>query len=216
MKITTIRCKAKGCRNRFKPTNNYQKWCSDECREVVAKMVYEDTLKRIEKKNKAEIKALKDKNKTHGEWEEHLEGKTREIVRLIDKGWDCISCGRPKSSFPFHASHRHAKGGNNSIRYHLFNQFLSCSQCNTHKSGNPDGYDEGLKHTFGEEILEYVKYTIVRENPLIKLSIPELKEKIEIANEIIRELKAADTVFTAQERIELRKEYNKRLNIYKE
>lgn len=215
--------KCKTCKTKFEPKHLYDFFCSDNCLSEFAKKAAEKArkareraVKKAEKESKAELKALKEKNKSHGEWEQHLEDKTREIVRLLDKGWDCISCGRPKSNFPFHASHRHAVGGNNSIRYNLFNQFLSCSQCNVHRSGNPDGYDAGLKSTFGEKILEYVKFTIVRENPIVKLSIPEIKEKIEICNQIIRELKAADKFFTAEERIEYRREYNNRIGIYKQ
>jgi endogenous inhibitor of DNA gyrase (YacG/DUF329 family) len=220
-KPTSKKCKI--CKNKFTiPTDKpFAEFCSEECKEAAFvkamdkyKANQERAIKKAVRQAKAEVKEMALKNKSHGEWENNLETVVREIVRLIDKSWPCIACTRPVGGFPFHASHRHSVGSNNSIRYHLFNIFNCCNQCNTHFNGNYDGYDAGVKATFGEDMLENILYTIVRENPFVKMSIPVLQEKIVICKEIVKELKAADTVFSVTQRIELREEYQKRIGIY--
>lgn len=212
--------KCKECKQKFTPLGS-ELFCSDGCRDSFTQKAIakanknrEKAIKKAQAESKREIKAMAEKAKTHGEWEEHLEGITREITRLIDKGWNCISCTRPVGGYPFHASHYHSVGANNSLRYNLFNQFLSCSQCNTHLSGNITGYDEGLLSLFGAEIQQYVKFEIVRTYPLIKLSIEEIKEKIKAANAVRNELKKADSVYSKEERISLRRKYNEQIGIY--
>ena len=157
-------------------------------------------------------KEVKEKHKTHGDYESLLQDNINLIVRLIDYGHPCISHdGMCKKE---NAGHYHAIGGNNSIRFHLFNNWKQCEHCNSYQSSNRSGYDKGLKALFGFDFWLYVNEGIVRDYPYIKLSIPELKEKIAIARQIIKELESDKQVYSVQERIDLRRRYNERIGVY--
>ncbi len=164
-----------------------------------------------------EKKERLDKLKTYSDWKSDLEDLMREIVRLIDKGNDCISCGAKTTKInPAQAGHRWAKGSYDTIRFHLLNMWVQGSCCNKHKSGNLDGYDDAILRIYGRGVLDYIKYDL-RQIQALKLSIPEIKEKIEIAKQIIKELKAVNLENLGYKvRLELRKEYNSRLGIYDE
>lgn len=180
-------------------------------------------MKKIEKARAAEEKkkrqewaiekrAMKERRKSHADHQNDLQKLINTIARLIDADLPCISCtyhGRMQGG------HRISVGANSTIRFHLHNIHGQCYQCNVPKSGNPDGYDAGLIRIYGEEYQQLVRYQIGQENPHIKLSIPELIEKKEVVSNIIKELKMADRVYTMEERVELRNQFNERIGIYK-
>ncbi len=230
-KPTTRKCR--DCKTKFDiPSENpFAEFCSDRCRQsftekaiAKARSNQERNRKKLVKeasdRSRHEIKRLKEKGLTHGDYENMLQKEINTIVRLIDYGANCISCNRPISTVGYkmtgkpQASHRHSVGSNNSIRFMLFNNFVGCYRCNVQYAGNPDGYDKGLEATFGKEVAEYVKYEIVRLYPIIKLSIPELKDKIAAAKEIVKELKSVGNTYSVQDRLELRREYDVRIGIY--
>lgn len=172
-----------------------------------------------EKKSKAEIKKMKEGLLTHSDYENLLQQCVNKIVRLIDFGQPCISCNRPVSTEGYsmsgkpQASHRFSVGSNNSLRFNLMINFLSCYRCNVRLSGNPDGYDEGLKNVFGNDIYEEVHYQ-KQLYPSVKKSIPELKVCLSRAKDIIKELEKDKKVRTPRERVELRHKFNKQIGIY--
>lgn len=61
--------------------------------------------------------------------------------------------------------------------------------------------------------MEYV-LSLKSRYKLIKLSQEDLKDKIKIARQIVKELQKADLTYPANVRLELRKKYNERLGIY--
>jgi len=170
------------------------------------------TVKEYKDLARFDIKRLKEKNITHGDYEGMLQTEINTIVRLIDKGHVCMSHG--KHGKKINAGHYHSIGSNNSLRFNLENIWLQCESCNGYKGSNRSGYDKGLVETYGQTYFLRINQDIVREYPLVKMSIPELKEKIVIAREIVKELKAADNIFSTDERIEYRKFYNKQIGIY--
>jgi hypothetical protein len=159
-------------------------------------------------------KEVKEKHRTHGSYENELQPLINKIVRLIDYGNPCISCYRPIAHKKHDAGHYHSVQSNNSIRFNLLQEFSQCTQCNDNKGSNRSGYDKGLKETFGFDFWLYVNEGIVRDYPFVKLSIPELKEAIQIAKQVVKELESDKTTRTAEERLSERKKINQLIGIY--
>lgn len=188
----------------------FQNWCSVDC-------AYKLSRKLIDKKEKkdwaVEKKVMKENTLKHGDWLKRLEDIINPICRLIDYNKPCISCegnGKPQ------AGHYHSKGSDSSLRFNLHNEHIQCYHCNVPLSSNTIGYNEGLIKVYGTDYWNYVKFQIknIYHQPL-KLSIPQIKEYIETAKEIKKELEVAKAEFSPIQRIRLRDMYNKRIGIYK-
>jgi len=137
------------------------------------------------------------------------------IVRLIDEGCVCISCGINYGQFQ--AGHYRSVGGWDNLRFNLHNNFNQCAQCNNQKSGNLVNYREGIVYTFGDSQMAYIDDLNVI-YPSVKLNKDELAERTKIAKKIVKELielnKSAKLPRNADERIALRTKFNKMLDIY--
>jgi hypothetical protein len=190
------------CGTAFTPYNSLAKVCSVKCSaEYGRKKAWE-----------SEKKEREERLKTHSDRENELQPVINEICRLIDKEVVCVSCLKPPKKA--NAGHRFAVGGNNTLRFNLFVLHSQCNSCNENKSGNPDGYDEGLISMYGKDYYEYVKFELKRLYPQVKLTAIELMEKRAIAMKIRNELKKADKVYSPSERIELRNRINEQIGIY--
>ena len=166
----------------------------------------------VDQKEKKEWKERKEKTKTLSDWKNDLQKEINLIVRLIDKGHHCISSQRDLGK-SFDAGHLFSRGSNPHIRYHLFNIWAQSVADNQYKSGNPIGFINGIEQTFGTEIKEYC--ISLKGLPELKISIDEIKQFIQSARQIVKELKSNDKVYSTIERIELRHKYQKELGIYK-
>lgn len=212
-KKTCIVCKAKFDKNINAP---FQNWCSPDCALVIVtkkrKEAQEKEAKSQEKQWNAEKKVMSENLMTYDEWLKKLEKEINPIARLIDYGLSCISCGnygKPQ------AGHYHTVKSDGAIRFNLHNIHIQDYHCNVQKSANIIGYDEGLILQYGRVYWEYVKFDIKRIYPVLKLSIPEIKEKIELAREIKKTLeKSTNRERTPEERIILRDEINLQLGMY--
>lgn len=194
--------KCRICSTEYMPRNSLQRVCSIPCS-------IEDARRKENEKWKKEIK---EKHKTHSDYENELQPIINEICRLIDKEQRCISCDRvPKKN---NAGHRFSVGSNNSLRFNLSNLANQCNHCNENLSGNPDGYDEGLIRVYGKEYYEYVKFELKPLYKEVKLSVPELMAARAIAMKIRNHLKKENKIYTPSERIALRDKYNKEIGIY--
>lgn len=209
-------CKNPTCRKEFTPRyNSTQQVCSKRCA-----IAY--TRQRSAKKEKAEWnerkKELLVKVRKHSWYENQLQDVVNAIARAIDYGRNCASCkDYPKKP---QGGHFHSVGSNNSLRYNLHNIHLQCYQCNERKSSNRPGYEEGLEKRYGKRYLEYVKFTIVREAGDKKLSVFELQEATRKARVWLRFILtlnegANGELPTAKQCIELRRQANKFIGIFK-
>lgn len=152
---------------------------------------------------------LKNNLETLSSLKKDLQIKINYIVRTLDRGHRCISSNR-KLGLKFDAGHLYSVGSNPQIRFHLFNIWAQSVHDNQWKSGNPLEFVKGLELNFGKEISEYCEG--LKQNFTLKLSKEEIKEKIIIANDIAKNLKKRP--YTQKERLDLRKEFNKKLGIY--
>ena len=205
--------KCKSCKKPFYPSKTTQSVCSLGCAVKLAeqkegKMV----LRRAEKEG---IKQLAISLKTLGDYKKELQIEVNKIVRLIDEGCVCISCGINYGQFQ--AGHYRSVGGWDNLRFNLHNNFNQCAQCNNQKSGNLVNYREGIVYTFGDSQMAYIDDLNVI-YPSIKLNKDELAERTKTAKKIVKELielnKSDKLPRTADERIALRTKYNAQLNIY--
>jgi predicted DNA-binding protein YlxM (UPF0122 family) len=211
--IKTKKLKNKACRKCkgvFSPKMPLQVACSLECAIELAK---EKTKKKEAKDWKErKIEGL-EKLKTKSDYEKDLEREINHIVRLIDKGHECISSGRSK--YTPNAGHFYSVGSTPSLRFNLLNIFNQSVGDNMYKGGQPREYLEGLQKTFGEEIANEITELKAKHRE-IKLSIPEIRETIKVARQCVRDLLKVESEkpYTVKERIDLRRFYNSVLNIY--
>lgn len=199
--------KCKICKTPFEKRNLSHSVCSYDCSIIWNKQEQE---RKWQKRKKEMISTIE----TKSQLENKLQPRINEIARLIDNSYNCMMCGKPMKRI--NGCHYHSIGSNSSLRFNLLNIFAGCHSCNGEKGGNINGYDIQLIDTFGKPFWEWLKFDLVRENPILKLSKPELEEIYSKALEIIKFLKRKDAVYTNEERIALRKDLNKVLGIYKE
>jgi hypothetical protein len=81
------------------------------------------------------------------------------------------------------------------------------------KAGDTLRYQQGIIKNFGSEYLDYLNS--LQQIPPIRLTIEDIKQVLPICNDIIKELKRMDFIVPKMDRIELRKEANKLIGIYK-
>ena len=201
--------KCKHCKDEFEKKQPLQSVCSPYCG---IQRTLELKKKKESKDWKKEKKVIKEKLKSHSDYEKELQALINQIANLIDNNHNCMSCS---GNGKVNAGHYHSVGSNNSIRFNLFNIWRQCYRCNVQLSANIIGYDNGLISYLGKSKWEYIKFDLVRLHPFIKLSKEELDEKKAIARGIIKYLKLQDRTFTREERISLRERFNTELSIYK-
>lgn len=170
------------CGDDFTPFRTTEKVCSIACAISLGKS-------NIQKQNakawQKEKKIRKEKMKTHKDWLQDLQKVFNEFIRERDKGKPCVSCGC-RVNGNGHASHFFAVGSHPNLRFNEDNVHLSCVECNLHKHGNLAEYSIRLPKRIGIE-----RYTnlVLHKNSVLKLSIPEIKMKIEYYREEIKKLK---------------------------
>lgn len=204
------------CKKKFQQKIFNYRFCenTDECREAglnykIQKAI-EQGRKNIEKAKKQEKAVLKEKLKTLSDWKNDLQKEINAIVRLIDKGHGCIATGAKTGKM--NAGHYIGIGANDTLRFHLENIWLQSEHSNMWKSGDTLRYQDGIVSLYGKEYLECLN-SLKTIQP-IKLSIEDIKEKIPVCRSILKWLKLQDRMFTNQERLELRKQFNNQIGIF--
>lgn len=201
--------KCKFCKELFTPQNPLQIACSPYCAIELHKA---KSIKEYDKWAKNKLSEMKERIKTLSDYKGELQRTVNYIARLIDEGAPCISSGR--SSGKMSGGHRWACGGWDNLRFNLMNIWIQSFHDNHHLSGNPSGYDKFLKEAGIYELVMDLNVTY----PMMRWKDYDLKEKIVIARQIVKELKEANQVDSlprnADLRIELRVKYNQQLGIY--
>ena len=156
---------------------------------------------------------LRQKLKTNADYVAELQKEVNTIVRLIDKGTQCISTLKPLND-KYDAGHFYSCGSNPSLRFNLHNIHAQSVYANQYLSGDQMNYLNGLETIYGAEYKNMV-IGLKQKYPILKLNVDELKEKIIIAKEIVKELKTINRVpYSRLDRYAMRMEFNKKLGIY--
>jgi hypothetical protein len=189
------------CKTKFEPMRPLQMVCSPIC-------ALNYTKNQKAKQWGVEKRKIKYKLQTKGDLEKLLQIEINKLIRLIDYGNTCISCGGNGKE---QAGHYHTTKAKPAIRYNLFNIFLQCYYCNVELSSNIVGYNKGLRATFGEDLQEYIEIELPKINYL-GLSKIDLAEKTTLLRKLIREYEPKP--LTTSERIEVREYFQKKIAIY--
>ena len=197
----------KFCKNTYAPERQFQQICSFECAIGLVKLNQFKKDKKDWVKEKAE---RKEKIMTKSDWEKLFQILINNIARLIDNKQPCIATGAITGKR--NGGHRFSVGSNATIRFNLHNIHIQSEHSNSFKGGDNDRFDEGLERIYGLEYKDYVR-SLNKSKPIM-LTIPDIKEKIEIATRIKKELIELNNTYTPTERIELRRELNFRIGIY--
>lgn len=197
--------KCKVCKEEFTQSRPLQTVCSWACATQFAK-------KKEQEKRKAETRRMKEDLKTYGDWLKDLQFLVNRIVRVIDYGSPCMSCG--KVGGKAQAGHYHSVGSNPQLRFHFMNIWLQDYRCNVELSANIPGYNKGLFDSFGKETKEFIEFGLTERYQSNKWHLYEIKNAIKECKKILKEL-PKDKIYTIEERYTLRNEFNKRLGLYR-
>lgn len=132
-----------------------------------------------------EKKERKEAIMTHSEWLKILQVTFNTFIRTRDAEENCISCQRPLKGRKFDAGHFRSVGGNPQLRFNEENCFGQCVPCNRDKHGHLLEYRKKLVIKLGLEKVEWLENF----NESSKLSITEIKEKIQYYKQKIKQLK---------------------------
>lgn len=206
--------KCKYHNNKFTPKYPFQKFClsDDECIKAFNEFVKAKNEKQRVKQWQKEKKVIKESLKTKSSYKDDLQYEINQIIKYIDKNVNCISSGRPLKELR-NSGHIYAVGGNDTLRFNLDNIYNQSISDNKDKGGKPLEALEGIKEMYGINQYNLV-LGLKAKYKYLGLSIEDLKEKIKIARQIVKELQKADLTYSANVRLELRKKYNERLGIY--
>lgn len=207
--------KCKICKDPFKKIRMIQPVCQKhDCMvkysmQQVAKQ-RANKKKSDDRKSRQEKKEAKEKLKTPSDFKNDLQHEINHIARIIDYGYNCISCGGNGKA---QGGHYHTVKAHPAIRFNLFNVWIQDYYCNVKLSSNISGYNIGLKETFGPELKEYIENGIILQYPELHITKFELIEKIALARKIIREL-PKEKKYSLVERVEMRQKLNERMGMY--
>lgn len=175
------------------------------------KVLYQKKRDSLNKKKwKEEKKVLKENTKTLSDYKNDLQKEINLIIRLIDNGHCCIATGLYEGKM--NAGHYIGTKANPTIRFHLENIWLQSEHSNMWQSGDTLRYQQGVIKLFGVNYLEYMNS--LQSIPVIKLNSEQIKDKINICREIVKELKSENKIYHGWERVYLRKKLNERIGIY--
>ncbi len=132
-----------------------------------------------------EKKARKENMITASQWRKMLQSSVNAYVRARDEGRLCISCNRQLKG-KYDAGHYYSVGSYPNLRYDEMNIWGQCVHCNQHLHGNLIEYRTNLLQRIGEDGL--ARLDSLKNEPL-KLTVPEIKDLIEVYKKKIRELK---------------------------
>lgn len=150
------RCKV--CRSEFVPRQSFQSWCSPDCGLKLSQAKQSKERARVDKEERAEIRQAKERIKTKAQHAKEAQAVMNRYVRLRDAHLGCVSCEKPASwAGQWHCSHFRSVGAAPHIRFNLWNMNKSCSQCNSHLSGNLAGYRPALIEKIGQSRVDWLE-----------------------------------------------------------
>ena len=184
----TRRCKV--CKLQFTPLfSSMRPVCTNaEC----ITTYYKQNKEKIDKKHSQQvIKEMRERSMSASDWRKSLQQVFNTFIRLRDKGKLCVSCDRPLNA-KYDAGHYFSVGSYPNLRFNEDNCHRQCGfNCNTSKHGNTALYAKNLILKIGtdrfDKLFEDAKVEL-------KLSIPELQEKIKFYKDKIKQLTASNNV----------------------
>ncbi|MEE5149086.1 recombination protein NinG [Pseudomonas alliivorans] len=166
------KCRVAECGASFVPKKLGQAVCSPACAIKDAPRNQAKARKALAQVERSEIKVRKEKLKSRADHAKEAQTIINRYVRLRDAHLGCISCDKPASwGGQWHCSHFRSVGAAAHLRFNLWNMNKSCSQCNSHLSGNIMVYRPRLVEKIGAEKVEWLE----RNQDLVRHEISYLK-----------------------------------------
>jgi predicted nucleic acid-binding Zn ribbon protein len=195
----------KVCGKAFEPKRPLQQVCSVGCSyELVMQLKA-----KAQAKNNA---ILEEARETTSDLRHKLQTEINKLIRAIDYGQPCISCGVLKQHMEAGHYHHKSKNSASECTFHLWNLSSQCKYCNRFQNGNLSKYGQNIEKIYGEEI-----YNLLHDLPTmyrgLNWSKDELKEFIRVAK-LINKSMPKQEVYSTEKRIELRSKFNNQLKIY--
>ncbi|UZJ58577.1 recombination protein NinG [Pseudomonas sp. KU26590] len=151
-------CANPECATKFVPAKLGQKVCGWACGLAIAPANQDRARKSLAQVERKEIKVRKEKLKSKSDYAKEAQAVINRYVRLRDAHLGCISCSKPATwGGQWHCSHFRSVGAAPHIRFNLWNMNKSCSQCNSHLSGNLAGYRPALIEKIGQERVDWLE-----------------------------------------------------------
>lgn len=167
MKAKKKTCKARGCKNKFKPRNSFHNVCCTACAIEYQKQRIAKKATETRRETKKKLEAIQ----PIGYWLKRAQAAFNAFIRERDKGKPCISCGEYITG-KTDAGHYLSVGARRELRFHPSNCHAQCVRCNQHLSGNLICYRIGMNGRVGVEMVEYLENF----NGIQKMTIDEVKE----------------------------------------
>ena len=153
------RCGA--CKAYFRPLQTFPgtvSWCSPECGLIVAQKRVPAVKAKQARTERAQTTEARERIKTAAKWRAEAQAACNQYIRERDKGLPCVSCDKPDDgSHQRHASHYRSVKACSSLRYHPWNIYASCAQCNSHLSGNLLEFRIRLVRRYGQERVDWLE-----------------------------------------------------------
>jgi hypothetical protein len=197
--------KCKVCAKPFEPKRPLQQTCSVAC-------AYESVLRSKAKAQAKNNAILEEARETTSDLRHKLQTEINKLIRAIDYGQPCISCGVLKQHMEACHYYHKSKNSASECTFHLWNLHSGCKFCNRFQNGNLIKYGINIEKIYGEEI-----YNLLHDLPTmyrgLNWSKDELKEFIRVAK-LINKSMPKQEVYSTEKRIELRSKLNNQLKIY--
>ncbi len=195
----------KVCGGGFQPKRPLQQVCGVTC-------AYELTMQLKAKAQAKNNAILEEARETTSDLRHKLQTEINKLIRAIDYGQPCISCGVLKQHMEAGHFWHKSKNSASECTFHLWNLSAQCKYCNRFQNGNLSKYGQGIEKIYGEEI-----YNLLHDLPTmyrgLNWSKDELREFIRVAK-LINKSMPKQEVYSTEKRIELRKTFNNQLKIY--
>lgn len=175
------------CRATFTPLRPLQVACGVACALSMAKAKSDKARKSLALVERRELKVRKEKLKSRADFAKDAQAVINRYVRLRDAHLGCVSCDKPANwGGQWHCSHFRSVGAAPHIRFNLWNMNKSCSQCNSHLSGNLGGYRPALIEKIGQAKVDWLESN----QAVARHDIPYLKRLKAVFAKKLRRLEA--------------------------
>jgi hypothetical protein len=195
----------KVCQKPFEPKRPLQQVCSVGCS-------YELVMQLKAKQQAKNNAILEEARITTSDLRHKLQTEINKLIRAIDYGQPCISCGVLKQHMEAGHFWHKSKNSASECTFHLWNLSAQCKYCNRFQNGNLSKYGQNIEKIYGEEI-----YNLLHDLPTmyrgLNWSRDELRDFIRVAK-LINKSMPKQEVYSTEKRIELRSKFNNQLKIY--
>ena len=149
--------KCRHCKGAFIPVRPLQIACDMTCAIALARKTSEREQEAKRKKERAALRAAREKIKSRGEYMREAQYVFNAYIRQRDRDQPCISCGTT-ADVQYAAGHYRTVGACPELRFEPLNVHRQCNRnCNMGKSGNLIEYRIGLVARIGAEAVAWLE-----------------------------------------------------------